>query len=54
MSTMWTMTDTCAGTLTAVSRGTVTVRDFRLRKNKTVKAGHHYFAKATCSRTVRW
>jgi hypothetical protein len=44
--TMWSMTDTCAGTLTAVSRGSVVVRDFRLRKNKTVKAGHHYFAKA--------
>jgi hypothetical protein len=44
--TKWTMTDTCAGTLTVVSRGVVVVRDFTLRKNKTVKAGHRYFAKA--------
>jgi hypothetical protein len=44
--TKWTMTDTCSGTLTAVSRGVVVVRDFTLKKNKTVKAGHKYFAKA--------
>jgi hypothetical protein len=44
--TKWTMTDTCAGTLTSVSRGSVVVRDFTLRKNKTVKAGHKYLAKA--------
>jgi hypothetical protein len=40
------MTDTCAGTLTVVNRGVVVVRDFTLRKNKTVRAGHRYFAKA--------
>jgi hypothetical protein len=40
------MTDTCAGTLTAVTRGSVVVRDFRLRKNKVVKAGHKYLARA--------
>jgi hypothetical protein len=44
--TKWSMTDTCSGTLTAVSRGTVVVRDFTLKKNKTVKAGHRYFARA--------
>ncbi len=44
--TQWTMTDTCGGTLTAVKEGTVVVRDFGLRKNKIVKAGHRYFAKA--------
>jgi hypothetical protein len=44
--TKWSMTDTCAGTLTSVTRGSVVVRDFRLRKNKTVKAGHKYFARA--------
>ena len=44
--TKWTMTDTCAGTLTAVKQGSVVVRDFTLKKNKTVKAGHHYFARA--------
>jgi hypothetical protein len=44
--TKWTMTDTCAGTLTVVSRGSVVVRDFGLRKNIVVKAGHHYLARA--------
>jgi hypothetical protein len=40
------MTDTCAGTLTSVKRGTVIVRDFRLKKNHRVRAGHRYFARA--------
>jgi hypothetical protein len=40
------MTDTCAGTLTTVKRGTVIVRDFRLKKNKTVRAGHKYLARS--------
>jgi hypothetical protein len=48
--TQWTMTDTCAGTLTAVKQGTVIVRDFRLRKNHRVRAGHKYFARATRKR----
>jgi hypothetical protein len=44
--TQWQMTDSCAGTLTTVKTGSVIVRDFRLRKNRTVKAGHRYLAKA--------
>lgn len=40
------MTDTCAGTLTRVKRGTVVVRDFKLRKSKKLKAGQSYFARA--------
>ena len=44
--TVWQMTDTCSGTRTAVTRGSVTVRDFTLRKTKVVKAGHSYFARA--------
>jgi hypothetical protein len=44
--TQWTMTDTCAGTLTSVKQGTVVVRDFRLKKNHRVRAGHRYFARA--------
>jgi hypothetical protein len=44
--TKWTMTDTCAGTLTSVGRGSVLVRDFGLRKNVIVHAGHHYLARA--------
>lgn len=38
--------DTCAGTLTLVMRGVVKVRDFVLKKNITVRAGHKYFARA--------
>jgi hypothetical protein len=51
--TVWHMTDTCAGTLTTVSKGTVKVRDFTLRKNKTVKAGKRYFAKAPKLRRLK-
>jgi hypothetical protein len=45
--TIWTMTDTCAGTLTKVTKGSVTVRDFNLRKSKLVRAGHSYLAHAS-------
>jgi hypothetical protein len=51
--TKYTMTDTCKGTLTSVKQGSVVVRDFTLRKNKTVKAGHRYFARAPKLRRVR-
>jgi hypothetical protein len=51
--TKWSMTDTCAGTLTTVQRGTVVVRDFTLKKNKTVKAGHRYFARAPKRRHIK-
>ncbi len=51
--TAWSMIDTCGGTLTSVSRGSVLVRDFRLRKNKTVKAGHRYFARAPKKKAKR-
>lgn len=44
--TVWRMTDTCAGTLTSVRSGSVVVRDFRLRKNKVVRAGGRYLARA--------
>jgi hypothetical protein len=44
--TQWTMTDTCAGTLTSVKKGSVVVRDFRLRKNVVVTAGHRYLARS--------
>jgi predicted RNA-binding protein with TRAM domain len=44
--TKWSMTDTCAGTTTKVTRGSVMVRDFTLKKNHLVKAGHSYFARA--------
>jgi hypothetical protein len=43
--TQWTMTDTCAGTLTIVKRGSVVVRDYTLRKNRTLKTGQRYLAK---------
>ena len=44
--TKFTVTDTCKGTLTQVKSGTVRVRDFRLRKTRTVKAGHSYLARS--------
>jgi hypothetical protein len=40
------MKDTCTGTLTSVLKGSVTVRDFSLRKNITVRAHHKYLARA--------
>jgi hypothetical protein len=43
--TRFTVTDTCKGTLTQVKSGTVKVRDFWLRKTRTVKAGHSYLAR---------
>jgi ferric-dicitrate binding protein FerR (iron transport regulator) len=44
--TKWTMSDSCGGTLTIVRSGTVVVRDFTLRKNKTLRAGQRYLAHA--------
>jgi hypothetical protein len=44
--TQFTMTDTCAGTLTRVKSGTVSVRDFALRKTRIVRRGHSYLARA--------
>jgi hypothetical protein len=44
--TAWAVTDYCDGTLTKVTQGSVTVRDFRLKKNVVVKAPRSYFAKA--------
>jgi hypothetical protein len=44
--TIWLVEDRCEGTLTKVSRGTVSVRDFKRKKTVTVKAGHSYLARA--------
>jgi hypothetical protein len=44
--TIWLVQDRCDGTLTKVTRGTVSVRDFKRRKTVTVKAGHSYLARA--------
>jgi hypothetical protein len=43
--TIWNVTDRCDGTLTSVKRGTVVVRDFRRKKNVTLKAGKSYLAR---------
>ena len=40
------MQDSCAGTLTRVVRGSVTVRDEVRRKTVTVAAGKSYLARA--------
>jgi streptogramin lyase len=42
--TRWLTKDTCAGTLTVVTRGAVVVRDFARRRNVLVRAGHRYLA----------
>jgi hypothetical protein len=44
--TAWRTVDKCKGTLTVVTEGTVVVRDLRLRKNRTLRAGQRYLAKA--------
>jgi hypothetical protein len=44
--TKWRVTDTCAGTTTKVTQGSVLVRDLTLKKNRLVKAGHSYLARA--------
>ena len=44
--TTWTVEDRCDGTLTTVKRGSVSVRDFRLKKTIVVKAGKSYLAAA--------
>jgi hypothetical protein len=43
--TKWLVQDSCAGTLTRVVRGTVTVRDNVKHKTVTVKAGKSYLAR---------
>ncbi len=43
--TKWLTRDTCKGTLTKVTRGTVIVRDLVKRRTVRVKAGHSYLAK---------
>ena len=43
--TRWLVQDSCAGTLTRVKKGAVTVRDFRRRKTVVVRAGKTYLAR---------
>ncbi len=44
--TNWTVSDRCDGTLTKVTRGRVTVRDFRRKRTVVVRAGKSYLARA--------
>jgi hypothetical protein len=44
--TDWGVRDRCDGTLTVVRTGVVVVRDFRLHRDVTVRAGQTYLAKA--------
>jgi len=46
VGTKWMVQDSCAGTLTKVARGIVSVRDFTRKKTVKVKAGKKYLAKA--------
>jgi hypothetical protein len=43
--TEWLTEDRCAGTLTRVKHGRVSVRDLRLHRTVTVRAGHTYLAR---------
>ncbi len=44
--TWWKTSNTCAGTLTYVKRGLVSVRDLRRHRTVLVRAGHSYLARA--------
>jgi hypothetical protein len=44
--TVWSVANQCDGTLTKVTRGVVSVRDFRRRKTITLFTGQHYLARA--------
>ena len=44
--TQWLVQDSCAGTLTQVKKGVVSVRDFVRKKTVVIRAGKHYLAKA--------
>jgi hypothetical protein len=43
--TVWSVVDTCAGTLTRVRHGAVVVRDLSTRKRKLLEAGERYLAR---------
>jgi hypothetical protein len=53
--TIWLVEDRCDGTLTKVTRGVVSVRDFKRKKTVKVKARHSYLARAqrAASKTKR-
>ena len=44
--TRWLTVDRCDGTLTRVTSGAVSVRDFRRHRTVLVRAGHSYLARA--------
>jgi hypothetical protein len=44
--TRWVTTDTCAGTRTTVTQGSVSVRDLRRKRTVLVRAGHSYVARS--------
>ena len=48
--TAWITKDSCAGTTTIVRQGRVVVRDLGLRKNRVLRAGQRYTARATRKR----
>ncbi len=51
--TTWNVTDTCNGTLTQVTEGSVTVRDFTLQRTVIVRAGESYLAPKGKARRVK-
>jgi len=51
--TEWTTAETCAGTLTRVIKGSVSVSNRRTGKTKLVRAGHTYLARSKSARARR-
>lgn len=51
--TEWTTAETCAGTLTRVIEGSVSVSNRRTGKKKLVRAGHAYLARSKSARAKR-
>jgi hypothetical protein len=48
--TIWSVSDSCAGTTTRVERGVVAVRDFGTRRTRLVRKGQSYLARARGAR----
>jgi hypothetical protein len=51
--TKWRVTDTCTGTKTTVTQGSVLVRDLTLNRTRLVAAGHSYLARAPLRKKKR-
>jgi Ca2+-binding RTX toxin-like protein len=48
--TIWSVTDTCSGTVTRVERGAVAVRDLARKRTRLIRAGQSYLARPAARR----